>query len=468
MRIRMHDILILGAGPAGMAAAMELFRAGKKIAVVEKDTQVGGLSQTYRFGEFKTDNGPHRFFSKNKYLYDFIRNLLKEDWIVVNRQTRFFIGGKFYRYPVEWKDALLTMGFLQAARILLDYAAARIRYRGRAPKNFEEYAISNFGKSLAEFNVLNYTEKIWGIPCSELSVDWASQRIQDLSIWELIKKMLFKGGGARTLVDQFYYPADGTGMIYEAIRSQVGKENEFLMETVPKKIIHKGGIVERVELQNGRLFEPSFLISSIPVTELLNILDPAPPREVLEAARKLRYRSQVYLFLTLNKPSVSPDQWIYFPDKQVPFGRISEMKNFSGHLSPPGKTSLFIEFFCWESDSVWNAPKEELTEQTIPWLEQLGFLNRADVENVFHLKRKNVYPLYDLAYRTHLSAVKKYLDGFSNLSFIGRPGRFRYTNQDHSLEMGILAARGCIEGKRYDFDAVGSGKEYFEKGYIVS
>ena len=464
----MKDILIMGAGPAGMATAMELYRAGKKFIVVEKDARVGGLSQTYSFGAFRTDNGPHRFFSKNRYLYDFIKDLLKEDWIVVNRLTRFFIGGKFYRYPVEWKDTLTTMGPLKAIQILLDYAIARILYRGKDPKNFEEYAISNFGRSLAEFNVLNYTEKIWGIPCSELSVDWASQRIQDLSIWGLIKKVLFGKGGARTLVDQFYYPAHGTGLIYEKIREKVENGNEFVFNTGPQRLVHGSGIIRAVHLENGKTIEPSMVVSSIPVTSLLEALDPAPPREVMGAASKLRYRSQVYLFLTLNKPSVSKDQWIYFPDRDIPFGRISEMKNFSDCMSPPGETSLFIEFFCWEGDATWNASKEELLELAVPWLQKLEFLKKEEIVDSFHLKRKNVYPLYDLAYQTHLSVVKNYLDSFSNLIYIGRPGRFRYTNQDHSLEMGILAAQTCVGGKRYDLDAVGAGKEYFEKGYVVS
>ncbi|MBI5553641.1 MAG: NAD(P)-binding protein [Candidatus Diapherotrites archaeon] len=185
------EIVILGAGPAGMACAMELHRAGKNFRLIEKSAQVGGLAKTYQFGKFRTDNGPHRFFSQNQYLYEFIEDLLHEKWIKVNRHTRFYIDGKFYHYPVELKSALLTMGLFQAFRAVLDYGMEKIKPR-REPENFEEYVVSKFGQTLAEFNMLNYTEKIWGLPCSQLSAEWARQRIKDLSVTALLKNALFK------------------------------------------------------------------------------------------------------------------------------------------------------------------------------------------------------------------------------------------------------------------------------------
>ncbi|MBU2213308.1 FAD-dependent oxidoreductase, partial [Patescibacteria group bacterium] len=206
--------------------------------------------------------------------------------------------------------------------------------------------------------------------------------------------------------------------------------------------------------------------SSIPVTREVELFNPSVPAEVLDAAKKLRFRSQVYLFLTINKEKVTDDNWVYFPDKEVPFGRISEMKNFSKEMSPQDKTSLFVEFFCFEGDEIWNASKEELFDMTMEWLEKLKFLNREEVLNIHHIKRAHAYPLYDLEYKEHVKTVMDWMDSFDNFYAIGRPGRFRYTNQDHSLEMGILAARSVLEGKRYEVDSVGSGKEYFEMGYV--
>ena len=221
------EVLILGAGPAGMAAAFELYIAGKSFIVVEKNEAVGGLARTLQYGEFRTDIGPHRFFSQNQYLYDFIEDLLGEHWIKVDRLTRFYINGKFFLYPVELKNALLNVGPYKAFRILFDYLSERVKkiFVKRNPVSFEEQVVSDFGRALAELNMLNYTEKVWGLPCSEISPDWSKQRIKGLSLKEVIKKAVIKSkGGPKTLVDQFYYPDLGTGLIYEKIKERILSE----------------------------------------------------------------------------------------------------------------------------------------------------------------------------------------------------------------------------------------------------
>lgn len=460
------DILILGAGPAGMAAALELSKAKKQFTLVEKAEQVGGLAKTYQFGAFRTDNGPHRFFSKNKYLYEFIQDLLGEKWIKVTRFTRFYINGKFYQYPVEWKNALLTMGPWLAARVFTDYLLQRIRPHRNKAANFEEYVVKCFGRTLAEFNMLNYTEKIWGTPCSQLSADWAEQRIRGLSIMNILINSVFRRGGPKTLVDEFYFPDQGSGLIYEAIKGRVAEENDILLKTEPIEVTHDGKRILNVTLNSGRHIAPKQLVSSVPITVFVKLLKPAPPEEVLRAASQLKFRSQVYLFITIKKPSVSKDQWIYFPNKNIPFGRISEMKNFSQKMSPPDKTSLFVEFFCWENDKIWNMSQDDLFRLTIDWLEKMQLVKKDEVENIHHIKQTNVYPVYDLSYKENLKVILDYLDRFENLIMIGRPGRFKYTNQDHSLEMGILAARSIVENRRMNIEDVGDEKEYFEKGYV--
>src|SRR3989344_9667147 len=211
------DTLIIGAGPAGMACAMRLAKAKKDFIVVEKQAVVGGLAKTYVFNEggliFRTDNGPHRFFSKNKYLYDFVEDLLHEKWIMVDRRTRQFIDDKFYEYPINALRALSNIGFIKAARMSVDYAISKINSSIFKKKinNFEDYVLANFGKTLGEFNIINYTEKIWGIPASTIHKDWAGQRIRGLSVRTLLKdaraRLMGKKqkDGVKTLVDTFYY-----------------------------------------------------------------------------------------------------------------------------------------------------------------------------------------------------------------------------------------------------------------------
>lgn len=477
------DTLIIGAGPAGLATAMELFKAGKDFIVIEKEDTVGGLSRTYSFKEndgaiFLTDNGPHRFFSKNPYLYSFIEDLIKEKWITVPRYTRQYIDGKFYDYPINALQALRNIGIFRAIKMGVDYILAFIEYRicDKEINNFEDYVVANFGKSLGRFNMINYTEKIWGIPANTIHPDWAKQRIKGLNLVSLVVnviKKIFSGNSGDTpksLVDEFYYPQFGTGLIYEAIYKKIVDGGRIvLLNHYPVSIEHNDGHIGKIIL-NGPEGEIEVicnnLVESVPITSFVGLLDPEIPQEVNEAIKRLRHRSQVYVFITLNRDSVTKDQWIYFPSTNVPISRMSEMRNFSKDMSPEGKTSLFVEFFCFENDSIWNSSDKDLTNLTIDFLEKEKFINKSEVRKSYVIRKKDAYPVYDLDYKNYLSIVQNYLDQFSNLYYIGRPGRFRYNNQDHSLEMGILAAKSIIENKRYDIERVGDEDEYYESGVI--
>lgn len=471
-----QEIIILGAGPAGMAAAMELSKKDQTALIVEKENAVGGLAKTLLFREgdliFRTDIGPHRFFSKNKYLYDFIENLLNEKWILVNRQTRQYIDGKFYDYPIKPLQALKNIGLTKAFLMGVSYLIGAIKFRlfRKKIRSFEDYIVSYFGKKLGEFNMLNYTEKIWGESCKNLHPDWARQRIKGLNLTSLVISAIFKRKkGPKTLVDEFYYPQFGSGLIYETIAEKIVQKGSVVkLNCEPTKIyIEKNRIIQIDLIQNGErqiIKNPRHVISSIPLTHFLNLLSPAPEKTVLEHCKKLKWRSQVYLFLTIDKESITGDNWIYFPNKEVPFGRIAEMKNFSKDMSPQGKTSLFIEFFVTEGDPVWNMEKEKLFDLTMQNLEKMNLLKKSAVRSFYVFKKKYVYPVYDLDYKKNLAPIKKYLDTIENLTYIGRPGRFKYNNQDHSLEMGIVAAKSILVGEKPNLDNIGEKLEYFEHG----
>jgi protoporphyrinogen oxidase len=476
------ETLIIGAGPAGMAAAMELSKAGKSFILVEKESQVGGLSKTYTFTEpdgsvFHTDNGPHRFFSKNPYLYEFIGDLLKENWIKVRRQTRQFIDGKFYDYPINAIQALRNVGFIKASRMLIDYAIAKFKFTffRRPIVTFEDYVVAHFGRTLGEFNMINYTEKIWGIPASTIHPDWAQQRIKGLNLKTVLKDTFLRlishsENKPKSLVDEFYYPREGTGQIYNSIKTKLEKDGyEIWTNTYPIKVAPvEHGFRTTLVRAGGEevVVESRYLVESVPILDFVTLIEGSEGHGLEAAASRLRYRSQVYLFVTLDRPSLTLDQWIYFPAKDVPIARVSEMKNFSDYMSPTDKTSLFVEFFCFEGDDVWNMDTEALAAYALPHLERAGLFTRRDVRAYYRLQQRNVYPIYDLEYKTYLATIRNYLDSIPNLFYIGRPGRFRYNNQDHSLEMGIMAARSIIEGKRYDIEAVGAENEYFEKGSV--
>lgn len=478
------ETLIIGAGPAGLAAAMELSRAKKDFIIIEKQDRVGGLAKTYTFKEadgsvFLTDNGPHRFFSKNPYLYSFIEDLLDEKWISVRRQTRQFIDGKFYDYPVNAPQALKNMGILKSIHIGFDYLIAKIQYGVFKKKivSFDDYVVANFGRTLANFNMINYTEKIWGIPATTIHPDWAGQRIKGLSLTSLVAdsaRRLLKANSKtdkpKSLVSTFYFPEFGTGLIYEAIVKRITKVGyKLLLNTEPTSIVRDGDRITQVKAMgpDGEIMiECQNVVESVPLTSFIKLFEPKAPAAILKAGKSLRHRNQKYIFITLDKASITDDQWIYFPSKETPIARVSEMRNFSDKMSPKGKTSMFVEFFCFEGDEIWKMSDKKLYEITISYFEKIGFFTRQEVRKYYVFKQRDVYPVYDLSYQTYLEEIKGFMDSIENLYYIGRPGRFRYNNQDHSLEMGIAAAKSIITGKRQDIEKIGSEKDYYEAGNL--
>jgi len=356
------DTLIIGAGPAGLAAAMELMKAGKDFILIERQSKVGGLAKTYTFREgndvFLTDNGPHRFFSKNKYLYEFIEDLLDEKWIQVKRQTRQYIDGKFYDYPVDFFQAIRNVGPVKSIRMGAGLFLGKVKYKVFNKKivSFADYVYANFGKTLGEFNMINYTEKIWGIPASTIHTDWAGQRIKGLSIISMFKNACLRffqfssKDIPKTLIDTFYYPEYGSGLIYETILERLLKKGyKVFLNTEPVSVKYKDkkmiGVLAKSN-QEEVYFEFNNLIETVPLPSFVSLLDPKAPKDIIDLCDSLSYRSQVYVFLTLNRDKVTNDQWIYIPEKSIPIGRISEMKNFSKKMSPVGMTSLFLEFFA--------------------------------------------------------------------------------------------------------------------------
>jgi protoporphyrinogen oxidase len=469
-------VLILGAGPAGISAAYELNKAGKNVIVLEKELAIGGLSRTLKFGQFYTDIGPHRFFSQYQELYELIEGLLGENWIEVSRFTRFYSNNYFFNYPVDLINVLKGVGGFKGIYFLLDFLKAKFKNIagiGKQIISFEDKMISDFGRSLFELNMSQYTEKIWGIPCSQISPDWANQRIKNLSLLDIVKKNLFKNTkGPKTLVDAFYYPDQGAGLIYEKMKERFLKktENDLLLNSVPLEVHHEKGRIKKVVADiNGKIIDisPDFLLSSIPITLFISLLRPLPPQDVLQAAKRLIFRSHVILFITLNRPAVFPDQWMYFPDKEIPFARIMEPRNFSAKLSPPGKTSLTIEFFCNYEDDIWLCSKERLFELSIGWLEENKFLDRTEVIDLFIHRQRYAYPVYDLEYSKNLEIVKDFCLKLEGVELIGRSGRFRYNNQDHALMVGLLAAQNIIAGDRiFDLDSIGKEEKYLERGHF--
>jgi len=473
----MSRVLITGAGPAGLTAAYELSKLGLRPTVLEADNQVGGLSRTVNYRGYRFDIGGHRFFSKVPLINELWQEILREDFLVRPRLSRIYYRERFFDYPLKAANALAGLGPVEAFLIGLSYAKARL-FPHAEETNFEQWVSNRFGDRLYQIFFKTYTEKVWGIPCKEISADWAAQRIKNLSLREALRNALAGSGRAAdgqiitTLIDQFNYPRFGPGMMWEHCKDLLAARGHETVEGVRvERVRHCGG---RVECAYGRTaagelaeFGAEHFISTAPLRELIHSLDPPPPQDVIAAANRLRYRDYLTVVLIVKREAVFPDNWIYIHSPEVKMGRVQNYKNWSPEMTPdPSRTSLGLEYFLWEKDDEWEWSHGRLIELGVKECARIGLVEPSEVEDGTVVRMKKAYPVYDQSYHESLAIIRNYLESFSNLQTVGRNGLHRYNNQDHSMLTAIYAARN-IAGERNDVWSVNTEMEYHEAGEIV-
>ncbi len=471
-----QPVIIIGGGPAGLTSGYELSKIGLSSVVLEADNQVGGLSRTVNYNGYRFDIGGHRFFTKVPYVKQLWKEMLGDHFLLRPRLSRIHYRGHFFDYPLKAFNALKGLGPLEAFMILLSYGKTKI-FPIENPENFEEWVASRFGYRLYEIFFKTYTEKVWGIPCNEISAEWAAQRIKNLSLKEAVRNALFGGEKQKsgeiitTLIEQFHYPRLGPGMMWESCQEILKREgNPTVHNALVERIEHRNHSVACVHSRDktGHLTEFSGrnFVSSMPLRELILSLDPLPPASVIEAARKLRYRDYLTVVLIVDKKDVFPDNWIYIHTSDVKMGRIQNYKNWSPDMVPDvNKSALGLEYFLWDKDEEWNWPDERLIELGIRECTRIGLIEPNEVEDGTVVRMKKAYPVYDQNYTASLETLRSYMKSFSNIQTIGRNGLHRYNNQDHSMLTGVYAARN-ITGEKYDVWSVNVEKEYHEEGEL--
>ena len=469
-------VVIIGAGPAGLTAAYQLCKLEISSVVLEKDTVVGGIARTVRHEGCYFDIGGHRFFTKVKVVEDLWREILaEEDFLKRGRLSRIYYNKKFFDYPLRPSNALLGLGLVNSFLILASYFYAYL-FPIPNEKTFEEWVSNRFGRRFYRTFFKTYTEKVWGIPCSKLSSHWAAQRIRGLSLKRALKAALLpkahveKKDIIRTLIDSFHYPKRGPGMMWEKAAEIIQKKGSTLhMNCGVRRIIWDKSRVTAVEvLREDRVerIEATHFISSMPLRELVEKLDPAPPEGVCNAAARLSYRDFLTVGLVLTKANLFPDNWIYIHDPQVKVGRIQNFKNWSPYMvSDPKKTCLGLEYFCFEGDDLWSTPDDALIHLAKTELESLGLGRSADVESGAVVRMPKAYPVYDTGYGEALQIVRDFLIQLENLYPVGRNGMHKYNNQDHSMLTAMLAVDN-INGGKFNIWAVNEEQEYQEQKSI--
>jgi protoporphyrinogen oxidase len=465
--------VIIGGGPAGLTAALELSREGFPAVVFEADSIVGGIAQTGVYKGFRYDIGGHRFFTKVDMVHAIWEEILGDDLIRRNRLSRIYYNDRFFDYPLRPVNALMGLGPVEATRILLSYMKAAI-FPVREEKNFEQWVSNRFGHRLYQIFFKTYTEKVWGMPCTEIGADWAAQRIKNLDLFKAVKNALFgerarsKGEVMTTLIDEFHYPRLGPGMMWERCREILAaKGYPTLTESRVLRLRHDGRRITSALVRGAdgqeREERGSHFLSSMPMRTLLHALDPAPPEDVLACADRLRYRDFLTVMLIVNDPDLFPDNWIYIHSPHVKLGRIQNFKNWSPEMVPNShQSALGLEYFVQEGDGLWNSSDEDLVSLGTRELAQLGLVPAAKVEDGCVVRMPKAYPVYDHGYQEAISGLRSYLQRFENLQLIGRNGQHRYNNQDHSMVTAVYAARN-ITGADYDVWDVNVEEEYHEE-----
>lgn len=444
--------VVLGGGLAGLAAGHRLTSAGCPVVIIEKGTRVGGLARTVHHGRFRFDLGGHRFLTDNERIMALVSGLLGEDLLTVPRSSQIFMHGKFVDYPLNPVNALFGLGLSTTTAIILDYGKEKVRQAitEQPMVSLEDWVVAQFGRRMFELYFRDYSEKVWGIDCSAICMEWVAKRIDGLSLWKAVKHALFKlnGRGCKTLTDSFVYPRFGIGQLSDRLRDYIAGRNQVRTSTTVERVYHTDGMITGVDLRDdrgGSLLRGGHYFSSIPLTMLLEKMCPRPPGDVLAAATRISFRSLAVVTLMLNRKKVTDLTWLYFPGKDVPFGRIHEPTNWSPEMAPTGQTQLVAEFFCDRHDQTWEATDEQLAAITADHLQRLKFLEPSEVTDSCVVRVPYAYPVFNVDYRKNLQVITNWLDQFANLHLIGRSGRYSYLNMDCAMESGIEAAEQVLQ-----------------------
>lgn len=523
--------VIIGAGPAGLTAAYELLqRTDITPVVVELNDHVGGLSSTIEYKGNRIDLGGHRFFSKSDRVMDWWLQILplqamasedqsaqrityqqrshsvrqshnapnpeQEDRVMLLRQrlSRIFFLGKMLPYPLQLRFSVLRLlGVRRTARILCSYLYSRC-FPLRPERNLEEFYINRFGRELYEIFFKSYTEKVWGIPCSEMSAEWGAQRVKGLSITKALSHaalQLVRRAGAATqpknmrqkttetsLIEQFLYPKFGPGQMWETVAQEVQAHGgQVLLERRVEQIHLHNGRVTRVDARNTHTgeqesFATDWCFSTMPIQHLARVITPTVPQEVRQVSAQLQYRH--FLIVGLLVKRLFPqqrnherikDNWMYIQDARVAAGRVQFFRNWSPWLvSDPTNEWIGVEYFCGPDGVLWNASDEQMIERAITEMQQIGLLYANDVVDATVARAPYAYPVYAGAYAA-FDTVKNFFNTITNLFLIGRNGMHKYNNQDHSMLTAMTAVDQIVEG-RHDpaaIWAINTEQEYHEQ-----
>lgn len=464
-------VAVLGAGPAGLTAAYELLRNGNaafRPIVYEMGDRVGGISRTEVVNGYRFDIGGHRFFTKVPEVEQLWDEVLGEDFITVPRLSRIFYRGRFFQYPLKISNALYNLGAIESLRVMLSYLRWQL-FPSKREATFEEWVVNRFGRRLYTHFFETYTEKVWGIPASEIRADWAAQRIKNLTLFKAIWHAISGANSTVSLIEKFRYPRLGPGMMWEKTAELVkGRGGAVHLGHEVVRINRTGRRVTSVDVRaSGRnetqRVDAECFINSLALRDAVLMFDPPPPPDVVAAAKELRYRDFLIVTLVLDRPDPFPDNWIYIHSPDVKVGRIQNFRAWSSDMVPdPETASIGMEYFCQNGDGLWTSDDLELQALAAGELEKIGLARAGDVVGSAVIRQPKAYPVYDQYYKAALETIQSWLAQLDNFQTIGRNGLHRYNNQDHSMLTALYAVDNLM-GAHHDVWNVNLDRSYHEE-----
>lgn len=455
------DVIVIGAGPAGLTAAYQLQKNGKKVLILEKDEKyVGGLSRTVEHKGFRFDIGGHRFYTKSNDVKAFWHEIMGSRMLKRKRLSRIYYNGLLFTYPLRLLEVLTKLPVIKSIQFVFSFLLIKI-FPIKNPKSFEDWVINRFGNALYEAFFKSYTEKVWGVNCKEISSDWAAQRIKGLSLWKAVADAFFNSIGYKpkkdrvltTLITEFQYPELGPGEFWEVCAEK--------FETFGGNLL-KNSMVTSCEQVDGEKWEVTYkkgdvhhiasahsLISTAPLSLLLDQLKPRPSEEVFNAASTLKYRDFITVAVMFRDSldESFEDNWIYIHEESVKVGRVQNYKRWSESLVPhPEFVCYGLEYFCHEGDSLWMMKDIELFELAKMELTKLNLLKPTnEIIDYKVIRVPKAYPVYELDYEARLFTIRDNLEqSYENLWLSGRNGMHRYNNQDHSIMTSLIIAENLL------------------------
>jgi protoporphyrinogen oxidase len=509
--------VIIGGGPAGLTAAYELLQRTDVLPIVlEAGDDMGGISRTVNYKGNRIDIGGHRFFSKSDRVMEWWLRILPlqklddprqtityhrrsstltahgpapdpetEDRVMLlrRRRSRIAFHRKFFDYPLSLSPQTLgKLGLRRSLRIGFSYLRSLL-FPIRDERNLEQFFINRFGRELYRTFFKSYTEKVWGVPCEEISAEWGAQRVKGLSITRAVghflrrllprRRDIAQKGTETSLIEQFLYPKYGPGQMWEEVARLVREQGGQILTRHRVTGIFTNGN-KRVTAIRARRDDGSeidiaadFVFSSMPVRSLIRALDQPAPTAVREVAEGLQYRDLITVGLLVDRLRVDEirDNWVYIQEPDVLVGRMQIFNNWSPWMvADRTKTWIGLEYFLYAADEMWRWPDEQMLQFAAGELERIGIIDRSAVRDGVVIRVPKTYPAYFGSY-DRFSEIREYVDRFDNLFLVGRNGMHKYNNQDHSMLTAMVAVDNIAAGRvdKANIWAINTEEEYHEE-----